>query len=167
MISSVPKWPKRARAALWALLLLTTISETTALAFYTLRIGHDHEQAYFQGTAEDDESDVIFYPKSLMELLEVAHPHSFGFVMFCGLLLFIATAFPVFEKWYLVWATTFTCSVVAFMALPFLIRFVSASLSGGYGICGALISAHVYAFIGAGIWSLTRPKQTESSGSTS
>ncbi len=164
MLLPIPKWNQRTRLAFGILLALLLVSESTALAFYSLRIGHGNESSYYRGTPEDAEIDLdegLFYPKSLVELLEVAHPHSFGFVMFFALLAFLATAFPLSDRKIKVWTIGFGGSIIAFMAVPFVIRFVWAGASGGYGVFGAIMSIHVYAFIGAGIWSLRQSSETQ------
>lgn len=159
MFLTIPRWPKSAKTAFAWLLVLLFVSETTALAFYSLRIGHGNEDVYYQGTPEDADIDLdegLYYPKSTVELLEVAHPHTFGFVLFFALLSALALAMPFKAKWIQIWTAGLAVSILGFLAVPFVIRFVWSGAAGGYGIFGALISAHVYVFIIAGLVALTR-----------
>lgn len=157
MLSPIPEWSRNPRLAFALLLALLVIGETTALALYSQRIGHGNEHAYYTGTPEDSDLEMdapIYYRKSLVELLEVAHPHAFGLTMFFAMLAFLATAIPIAPKAIRIWTVSFAASLMAFMAVPFVIRFITPAAAGGYGIFGALISLHVYLFVAAGIWAL-------------
>jgi len=142
-------WPTRPKTVVAFLLMFLFFSETLALVHYGTRIGHGNEAAYFAGNESEDLADEVplFYPKSLQELLDVAHPHSFGFTMYFAMIGFLWATIDIKKFWWMAWLTGFSGCLIGFIVAPFFIRYVAPGAHGMFAAFGAGLTLHLYLFI--------------------
>ena len=125
---SLREAPRALRAIYAGFLLLTLVGLSTQIAFQVGRIGFrpDAIARYYRG---DDTGQVMVFPKTFGQLLEVTHAHAFVMAVFFLILahLFAATAVPS--------ALRAAVLVLAFGGIlgdligPWLTRYVAAGFS--------------------------------------
>ena len=142
------QWPNRIKWGVRVFLILLLVAETMAFVHYNLRIGHGNETTHFVGNEETaTEDQEISYAKSLAEVVEIAHPHGFGFALLVAFIALLWGTLDIGDKLWKIWLWGFSIVSIGFVVTPFLIRFVAPDLGWLYGLFGLLYSVHIYTFI--------------------
>ncbi len=131
--------PTRFLITLFLFFLLLGYVVATLYAYERTGLRLDGTRLRYEGAAEDEETEELYFPMSRDELLRLTHVHTLGMAMMFYLFghVFILTQARVRTKMF--WLGAFFLALLSFIAAPWGVKYVSSAFGYVYlGSIGAL-----------------------------